>query len=109
MKLLLDENLPHRLRFHLLPHDCFTVAFMGWGGLKNGVLLSAAAQAGFDAIVTNDRGIEYQQNAALLPVSIVILLTPDNQMPTIRALVPELMKALDALLPRTIVTIGTRQ
>lgn len=36
MKLLLDENLPHQLRHELPDRDCFTVAYMGWGGVANG-------------------------------------------------------------------------
>lgn len=39
MKLLLDENLPHDLRQHLAGHVVFTVAYMGWSGMKNGDLL----------------------------------------------------------------------
>jgi hypothetical protein len=52
MKLILDENLPHQLRHELPGHDCYTVAFMGWGGVENGELLSRAASAGFDAVLT---------------------------------------------------------
>ena len=62
MKLLLDENLPHQVRLELPGHDVFTVAYMGWGGVENGELLRQAAAAGFDALLTNDRGLEYQQN-----------------------------------------------
>jgi hypothetical protein len=57
----LDEDLPHKLRPHL-PGEVFTVAFMGWGGLKNGELLKAAEEAGFDVIVTGDQGMPYEPN-----------------------------------------------
>jgi len=60
MKLLLDENLPHKLRQFLPGHDVFTVSFMGWGGLKNGRLLANALAAGFEVILTVDSGIEYE-------------------------------------------------
>jgi hypothetical protein len=36
VKVLLDENLPHRLRSRLGSHEAFTVSYMGWAGLKNG-------------------------------------------------------------------------
>ena len=62
MKLLLDENLPHQLRHELPGHDCFTVAYMGWGGIENGTLLSLAASHGFDAVLTKDTKVEYEQN-----------------------------------------------
>jgi hypothetical protein len=48
VKLLLDENLPHDLRHHLVGHEVFTVTYMGWSGTKNGALLLLAADAGFD-------------------------------------------------------------
>jgi hypothetical protein len=38
MKILMDENPPHELRPLLMPmHDVFTVAFMGWAGIANGL------------------------------------------------------------------------
>ncbi len=62
MKLLLDENLPHRLRRLLIGHDVFTVAFMKWSGVENGERLALAAAAGFDAVITKDTGMPYEQN-----------------------------------------------
>ena len=47
MKVLLDENLDHRLRRHLSMHDVYTVDYMGWSGLKNGELLRGAEDDGF--------------------------------------------------------------
>ena len=70
MKLLIDENLPHQMRLELPGHDVYTVAYIGWGGIENGELLRRAAGAGFDALVTNDRGLEYQQNLSALPVAV---------------------------------------
>jgi len=58
MKVLLDENLPHELRHLITGHDVFTVTYMGWSGLRNGALLARATEAGFDALITLDSGIE---------------------------------------------------
>lgn len=41
MKVLLDENLPHKLRAYLAKHEVATVAYIGWGGVKNGELRPA--------------------------------------------------------------------
>ena len=74
MKLLIDENLPHKLRTLLGAgggHGCFTAVWMGWGGIRNGELLRLAGQNGFDAFVTNDRGFEHEQNTAALPLAVV--------------------------------------
>jgi predicted nuclease of predicted toxin-antitoxin system len=102
MKLLLDENLPHQLRHELPGIDCFTVAFMGWGGIENGELLRRAASAGFDALVTKDAGVQYEQNLVNLPLAVVILHTPSNDIDDIRPLVPALLQAFTALLPTKI-------
>ena len=48
MKVLLDENLPHRLRGKVGHHEVFTVRFKGWSGLKNGQLLQTAESEGFE-------------------------------------------------------------
>ena len=71
--MLLDENLPHQFRHELPGHDCYTVAFMGWAGLENGALLARAAAAGFDAPLTKDTKLRYEQNLIDLPIAIVVL------------------------------------
>lgn len=40
MKLLLDENLPKRLKQDFPDHDVYTVRDMEWNGIKNGQLLT---------------------------------------------------------------------
>ena len=62
MKILLDENLPHRLRPLLIGHDVFTVAFMKWNGVENGELFTSAAADGFGVVITKDTGMPYEQN-----------------------------------------------
>jgi predicted nuclease of predicted toxin-antitoxin system len=62
MRVLLDENLPLKLRKYLLNHQVETVSRRGWGGLKNGELLKASENALFDVFVTADLNLEYQQN-----------------------------------------------
>jgi hypothetical protein len=103
VKLLLDENLPFELRPLLMPiHDVFTVAFMGWKGVANGRLLATAAAHGFDALITTDRGIEFEQNQTALPCSVVILQSPSNRIDDLRLLVPKLLTCLAALQPYTL-------
>jgi hypothetical protein len=99
MKLLLDEHLPHGLRGEISGHDVFTVAFMGWSGVENGELLLKAAAEKFDAVITNDRGIEYEQNLATLPVAVVFLNAEANTLESLRPLIPVLFQALQSLQP----------
>lgn len=88
MRLLLDENLPHQMQLELPGRDVSTVAYTGWSGVGNGELLRVAAAAGFDALVTNDRGLEYQQNLGALPLAVVVVLTSANTIEAIRPVQP---------------------
>lgn len=99
MKLLLDENLPQPLRHDLVGHDCSTVTHMGWNGVENGALLALAANAGFDALLTKDENLRYQQNLANLPLAVVVLRAPSNRIDDLRPLVPALLTALAFLAP----------
>jgi hypothetical protein len=105
VKLLLDENLPHDLRHLLTGHDVFTVAFMEWKGVKNGELLRRAAAVGFDAVITNDSAMEGQQDTKSLPLAVVILGAPTNDLEDVRPLVPRLLGGLRDLKPRTIIRL----
>ena len=93
MRVLLDENVPHKLRACLPQHDVATVAYLGWGGLTNGELLSAAENAGFDVFVTGDRALEHQQNVKGLRIAIVSLSA--HNWPIIKHRVVEITSAID--------------
>jgi predicted nuclease of predicted toxin-antitoxin system len=102
MKLLLDENLPHQLRNELPGHDCFTVAYMGWGGIENGDLLALAASHAFDALLTKDANLEYEQNLIDLPIAIVVIKSVSNDMDDIRPLLEALLAVLRSLAPKRV-------
>ena len=102
MKLLLDECLPIDFRHYLAGHNAITVVFQGWAGIKNGRLLALAAGSGFEALVTTDGSIEFQQNLASLPVAIVVLEASSNDLSDLLPLVPPLLEALKNFKPRAI-------
>jgi predicted nuclease of predicted toxin-antitoxin system len=77
MKVLLDENLPHRLRHALLGHEVMTVAYMGWDGVKNGELLKLAEAAKFEVLVTADKNVSYQQDLRGRSIALVALTSLD--------------------------------
>lgn len=104
MRLLLDESLPRRLRHELTGHTVSTVTERGWSGIKNGQLLSLAS-ASFDAFLTADQNLPYQQNLATLPIAVVVLVARDNRLHTLRGWVPELLQCLDVLQPRTLTRV----
>lgn len=74
-RVLLDENLPHRLRLLLPNHNVMTVAFQGWVGISNGELIAAAEQTGFEVMVTADQGVSYQQNLTGRRIALLVLST----------------------------------
>ena len=61
------------MRLELPGRDIFTASYMGFSGIENGELLRQVEAAGFDALVTNDRGFEYEQNLSSLPVAVVVV------------------------------------
>ena len=105
MRLLLDESVPRRLRGALPNHEVKTVVEMGWGGIKNGNLLALAA-ASFDAFITVDKNLPYQQNLSDLALAVVVLDANSNELPALLPLVPLLEQTLTTLTPRTYVKIG---
>ncbi len=105
MRILLDESVPSHLGGLLTNHHAVSVQRRGWAGIKNGRLLALAAEE-FDALITADRGMEYQQNLATLPIAIVIVLANSNRLPDMAPLVPSILRALDDLQPKTLVRIS---
>jgi predicted nuclease of predicted toxin-antitoxin system len=57
MKLLLDENLPKRLKEDFPEHEVYTVRDKNWNGVKNGELLKLMLDNGFQALLTFDKNL----------------------------------------------------
>jgi hypothetical protein len=94
VRVLLDECLPGRKLKPAFPdHDVRTVAEMGWRGVKNGALL-ARAEPAFDAFVTVDRNLRYQQHTPTLDLLIVVLRAPSNRLADLLPLVAAANAAL---------------
>lgn len=105
MRILLDESLPHDLAALIAGHDVSTVRDEGWASVKNGKLLSLAA-AKFDAFITADRNLEFQQNLATLPIAVVVLVARKNRVEDLEPLLPELAALLNHLPARTLRKVG---
>ena len=106
MRLLLDESIPRKLRGHLPTHVVKTVVEMGWSGVKNGKLLALASQD-FDAFITVDQNLPYQQNLAMLPVSVVVLMAYSNELSALLPLVQKLEKTLADLPQQSYALVGS--
>ena len=73
MRILFDQATPVPLRRYLKGHDIFTAAQQGWDRLRNGDLLKAAEDEGFEVLVTTDKNMRYQQNLSTRRIAIVVL------------------------------------
>jgi hypothetical protein len=69
------------LRSFLNDHTVRTAQEAGWGQLKNGALLKEA-ESHFEAFITTDQNIRYQQR--IVGRKLAILVLPTNDWPTIR-------------------------
>ena len=71
-----------------------TVQQQGWAGLTNGELLKRAATAGFDAFVTADQNLQFQQNLTLSRLFVVVLVAQSNPLEDLLPTVPDLLTEL---------------
>jgi hypothetical protein len=94
MRLLLDENLPKRLKQDLKEHEIYTAADQGWTGISNGKLLELLIKNQFDALLTFDKNLQYQQNFEKYTISVIVLNASDNSYATLKNLVDKIKSAL---------------
>jgi predicted nuclease of predicted toxin-antitoxin system len=97
MKVLIDECVPAPLARLLTGHDCATVQFAGWTGIKNGQLLQKAELAKFDVFITADKNLRDQQQ--LTGRSLAILELSTNDLRRLRAAAAAIAKALVGIHP----------
>lgn len=97
MKILLDECVTKKLKQHLSEYEVFTVTEMGWSGLKNGKLMTACVENGFDILLTIDKNLAFQQNLDKYNISIVVLNTLSSKIEDILPLIPTFKQKAPAL------------
>lgn len=95
MKILFDQGTPVPLRNLLSEHVVDTAYEQGWAELQNGDLLQAAEDAGYDAFVTTDQNLKYQQNLADRRLAILVLLT--TSWPRIKPHATQICEAIEGL------------
>jgi hypothetical protein len=74
MRILFDQGTPVPLRILLTKHNVATLYELGWSQLQNGDLLRQAEEAGFDAFVTTDQNLKYQQDLPGRKLAIAVLM-----------------------------------
>lgn len=97
MKVLFDQNVPRPLARFLLKHVVWRAAELGWAELKNGELIKAAEEDGFECMVTSDRNLRHQQNLTQRELAIVVL--PSGQWPKVKECLADVVEAVDTAKP----------
>src|SRR5262245_4275208 len=82
---------------------------MGWTSLTNGELLRQAGAYAFDAVLTADQNIEFQQNLKTLPVAVLVLVAASNRFESLVPLMMDVLRQLENLEPRKLVRVGVAQ
>jgi len=93
MRVLFDQGVPAPLR-KSLKADVSTCFEMGWAELSNGNLL-AEAENQFDALITTDKNLKYQQDIATRTIAIFVL--PTTRWPSLRLHTDALASAIEKL------------
>lgn len=104
MRVLLDECVDGRLAQDIQGHDVTTEPQAGWAGLTNGELL-ARAQHEFDAFITVDRNLPFQQDLSR-SIAVVVLRAGSNRVRDLRDLIPQLLAALSIAKPGEVTWVG---
>lgn len=99
MLVLFDQGTPVPIRAFLREHSVETASERGWDRLKNGDLLTAADEAGFEVLLTPDKNIRFQQNLKHYAIAIVVL--GNAQWPSLRRHVDRVVAAVSAAKPGT--------
>jgi hypothetical protein len=104
IRVLLDENLPRKLRLEL--PGCFvrTVQDEGWTSFANGQLLGRA-QASFDVLLTADRRLQFQQNLGQFNIGVVVILTMNLRLRVIRSAIESIRSAVERVKPGELIQV----
>lgn len=105
MRLLLDECVPRPLKRDLVGHDVEHVVDMGWSSKRNGELLMLMVAERFDALLTVDQNLEFQQKLTGLNVGVVVVRARTNRLKELRPLVPRILDALSHLATSKVVRV----
>jgi hypothetical protein len=73
MRILFDQGTPSGIAGSLQGHEVEEARDRGWERLSNGELLRVAEAAGFDVLLTTDKGIRHQQNLTGRQIALVVL------------------------------------
>jgi hypothetical protein len=103
LRIILDEGVPKEVARSSARHHVPTVPDAGWASVKNGKLLALIESAGFDAFITCDKNMEFQQPLHRRPFAVLLLST--NHWDTLERHVIAITKALDEAKPGVVTEV----
>ena len=103
-RVLLDENLPRKLRRSLAEFSVRTVQEEGWASFRNGELLSRAQHV-FDVFLTADRRLQFQQNVSQFNIGVVVIVTVELRLRRIITASGEIKHAVGRVAPGEVVAV----
>ena len=106
MRLLLDECVPRPIKRELVGHDVHHVVDMGWSSKRNGDLLQLMLDERFEALLTVDQNLEFQQNLRASAVGVVVVIARTNRLKELRPLVPAMLNAIATVTPGGLIRVG---
>jgi hypothetical protein len=107
VKVVLDACIPRPLRDEIAGHEVVTSHYLGLSRLEDADLLDAI-EADFDALVTCDRSIPWQNQFAGRKIAVLVLRAPTNKLEDLIELVPALLDALAEVKPGEVREISFR-
>lgn len=105
MKVLLDENLDHRLIGLLGEFEVNHVRLIGWAGFKNGQLMGMIGEAGYEVFVTADKQLVHQQNLDGRGFGVVVVDVHPNKLDSYRGCLDEIVAAILGAKPGVVSTV----
>jgi predicted nuclease of predicted toxin-antitoxin system len=96
-RIIFDHNVPARLARLLKAFDIKLARDLGWHELRNGELLSAAEEGGFDVLLTGDKSLPGEQNMVGRKIGIVTISV--NNWNVVRDHAPAISEALHKCKP----------
>jgi predicted nuclease of predicted toxin-antitoxin system len=105
MRILLDENVPRRLKQIFPGFMVATVGEMGWTGSRNGELLKLAENS-FDVLITVAKGIQHQNSLDSKSIALITLVVQWNKPRYLFPLIPLILQAIADLQPGQSINIS---
>jgi predicted nuclease of predicted toxin-antitoxin system len=106
-KVLLDENLPVKLKFRLQDVcEIYPVYDKGWNSLENGDLINAMQNDNFDYLITSDKNLQHQHNLTKYSIGFIVLNVYDNNYEIIFPLLEKIKQVLQNKINSKLIVIS---